>query len=148
MNNKSFYSKFSFFFIALLYLSFYLFSPLFHFHHENIELVEGSKIYHSHLIQEETKNTSTSDSHFSLEHHDQHTHNLELNAVVSSLSTRLTDIQNKTSLYNEIDYLVFINTSVRKLNSSDSHNNKFHQDRYVHSASNVSPPFVSATLYF
>ncbi len=144
MRDKNINNKAAFYLVTLLYLSFYLLSPFFHFHDEFDHHGEEEK-YHSHLLEETMQGNARSECNHTLDQNDEHTHNLVLNAVVSTVSPRFTDKPSCTSTYNEIDYLEFTNAKEQRFYSNDFHLEKLFKDKYVHSASNVSPPFVSAT---
>lgn len=141
MKDKNINNKAAFCAAALLYLSFYLLSPFFHFHDE-VDLHGKGEKYHSHLIEETTRGNAQSECRHTLDQNDEHTHHLVLNAVVSTVSPRFTDIPSYTLSYDEIDYLELTNAPEHKNYSKDFHLGKLFKDKYVHSASNVSPPIV------
>lgn len=143
MTNKNI-NKAAFYLVALLYLSFYLLSPFFHFHDE-FDLHGEEEKYHSHLLEESLQENAQSECHHTLDKNDEHTHHLVLNAVISTVSPRFTDIPSYTSLHYEINYLELTNATDHKNYSNDFHLGKLLKEKCVHSASNVSPPFVSAT---
>lgn len=146
MHNKSFFNRVSFVFVALLYLSFYLFSPLFHYHDENSILEEGKEVdYHTHLLQEVTKKTNTTECHHQLDQNDEHNHPLVINAVITNLPSRSVDTTNSLLLFFDIVSVVIENGNVGPKYIGDFHFGKVLKEKCVHFASNVSPPFVLAS---
>lgn len=145
MHNKSFFNRFSSVFVALFYLSFYLFSPLFHHHHEDLGLEEGEVDYHSHLILEISKQTNTTKCHHQLANNDEHNHSVEFNILVSNLPPRFVSIGHYSILFDNICDLEF-ESETQKINYvSDLQFGKTLKDKCVHSAANVSPPFILAS---
>ena len=140
MNNKSFVNRLSFVLVALLYLSFYLFSPLFHYHHENLGLEEEKIDYHSHLLQEITQNAKTTETNHTLDQNDGHNHSVVINTLITNLPTRLAYTPNVTLLFNKILDLELHTNSVEYNYSEDIHLGKTLKDKCIHSATNVSPP--------
>lgn len=144
MNNRSFFNRLSFVLVALLYLSFYLFSPLFHYHDENSVLEEGKVDYHTHLLQEVTKKTNTTECHHQLDQNDEHNHPIVINVLVTNLPPRFVDIVNNSLLFSNI-FDVEFETKANKTNfASDLYVGKTLKDKCVHSATNASPPFILA----
>ncbi|MDP3446163.1 MAG: hypothetical protein Q8T08_25160 [Ignavibacteria bacterium] len=144
MHNKSFLNKLSFVLVAILYLSFYLFSPLFHHHDENSVLEEGKGDYHSHLIQDVTEQTNRTECHHQLDQNDEHNHPTVFNVLVTNLPPRSVGIVNNILLVSNIIPIEF-KTETRKINyASDFHVGKTLKDKCVHFASNVSPPIILA----
>ncbi|MBM4172096.1 MAG: hypothetical protein FJ214_09535 [Ignavibacteria bacterium] len=143
MTNKNINSA-AFYLVALLYLSYYLISPFFHFHDE-FDLHGEEEKYHSHLLEETLQGNAQSECHNTIDQNDEHTHNSVLNYIVSTFSSRFTDIPSNTLSYNEINYLELTNTPEEKFYSNDFHLEKTFKDRCIHTASNVSPPsnFIS-----
>jgi hypothetical protein len=96
MNNKSLSNKLSFALVALLYLSFYLVSPFFHYHHEGSIRDKEEVDYHSHLLQDVVQKTNTTECHHTLEQNDEHNHPVVFNALVANLSPRFVNTLNNT----------------------------------------------------
>lgn len=144
MHNRSFLNRLSFVLVALLYLSFYLFSPLFHYHDKNSVLEERKVDYHSHLLQEVTKQTNTAECHHQLDQNDEHNHPIVINVLVTNLPPRFVDIVNNTLLFSNIIAIDF-ETEARKINfASALYVGKTLKDKCVHFASNASPPIILA----
>lgn len=144
MYNKSFFNRLSIVLVALLYLSFYLFSPLFHYHHYDFELEAGKVDYHSHLIQDVIKQTNTTECHHQLDKNDEHNHPLVFNVLFTNLPPRFVNIVSDTFLFSNIISIEF-KTEARKINSAyDFHFGKTLKDKCVHFATNVSPPIILA----
>lgn len=140
MNNKSLFNRLSFVLVALLYLGFYLFSPLFHYHHENLGLEEEKIDYHSHLLQEITKNVNTTGTNHTLDQNDEHNHSVVINTLITNLPTRLVYTPNTTLIFNKIFVLESHTNSVEFNYSEDIHLGKTLNDKCIHFATNVSPP--------
>jgi len=143
MLNKSLYNRLSFALVALLYLSFYLLSPFFHYHDELLPY-DKQEEYHSHLLKEAEQNKSATECHHTLAKENDHNHPLIINAVITNLPTRLIVIQDIKFLSFDLAELVIPDVSNKINFKVDLQFWKILKDKCVHSASNVSPPFAVA----
>lgn len=143
MHNKSLYNRSIFALVAILYLSFYLLSPFFHYHEELLRGEEKKK-YHSHLLQETEQKTNPTECHHIVETNDEHNHPLVINAVITNLPSRQINTPD-SELISIIFYNLEFQTESSKTNfTEDFHLGKILEEKSVHSAGNVSPPFFLA----
>ncbi len=129
--------------ISVFYLSFYLVSPFFHYHEELIRGYEKED-YHSHLLNEIAQKKNATECHHTLDQNDEHNHPIVINAVVTNLPPRFVDTPHSTLISTIIIRLEFQNESSETKYAGDFHFGKILKEKCVHSASNVSPPFVIA----
>ncbi len=143
MKPTSLYNKIFFAFIALLYLNFYLVSPYFHYHENSIR-GHAKENYHSHLLNKIAQKKNATECHHPLNQSNEHNHPIVINAVVTNLSPRIVDTLHSTLISTIIIILEFQNESDETKYTEDFHFGKILKEKCVHSASNVSPPFVIA----
>jgi len=124
--------------LSFIYANFFFLSPFFHHHHSDPDISqEQSNIVHSHLFNE-NPHSEESDSHFEDENH--HSHFSQNNYIISF--TKYRDIQPSEIIifYSNLEYSK-IDLEISALNKlpldcfSESQ-----WDKYVHTATNVSPP--------
>ena len=144
MHNKTLYNRLSFALVALLYLSFYLVSPFFHYHHEDSIRDEEEVDYHSHLLQDAVQKTNTTECHHTLDQNDEHNHPVVINALVTNLSPRFVDTLSNTLIFCNIISFEFKTESCKIKFTENFHFGKILKDKCIHFASNVSPPFAVA----
>lgn len=143
MNNKALKNKLAFSLTALLYLSFYLLSPFFHFHDEMFP-GEEQEDYHSHLLKDTVQDKNATECHHTLAQNDEHNHPIVINAVITNLPPRQINTPD-SELISIIFYNLEFQTESSKTNfTEDFHFWKILTDKCVHTASNVSPPFFLA----
>lgn len=136
---KTLHKKSSVALATLLYLSFYLISPFFHFHEESINR-DANGEYHSHLLNELTQKENLTDCHHISDHNTEHNHPVVINTVAANLSTRLITTLNNDLLLNNIIDLEFQSKSIGSNYTDEFHLGKTIKEKCVHSAGNVSPP--------
>lgn len=141
MNNKTPYSKYLFSFVALTYLSFYLLSPFFHYHEEYLKSL-GKDKYHSHLFNKVSGSPQESGCHHNIEEDDVHNHPLIISAIVTNLSPRIDSNLNEGIQHYDLIEFGFESNIYATNYCDDFHFSKILKEKCVHSASNVSPPFI------
>ncbi|MFA5804399.1 MAG: hypothetical protein WC879_07125 [Melioribacteraceae bacterium] len=100
--------------------------------------------YHSHLLNEIAQKKNATACHHTLDKSDEHNHPIVINAVVTNLSPRFIDTPHNIPISTIIISIEFQNESVETKYAEDFHFGKILKEKCVHSASNVSPPFVIA----
>lgn len=128
--------------VKIAYLVFYLVSPFFHHHHDELIQVEVRMSYHSHLFNGTEEGKEDTEYHHTFENDDPHNHSFLVRGVVTNLTQSFAD----TFLKN-LPVCISIEP---KLGNNSSWNNytvdfgrgHVHRDKCVFVASNVSPPFV------
>jgi hypothetical protein len=128
--------------ISLLYLSFHLVSPFFHYHHEDSILDEGEVDYHSHLLQNVVQKTNTTECYHTVDQNDEHNHPVVLNALVTNLTPRFVDTLSSTLIICNIISFKLKTEFCKAKFTEDFHFGKILKDKCVHLSSNVSPPFA------
>jgi len=144
MQNKSLYNRISLTLVALLYLSFYLVSPFFHYHHEDSILEKEEVEYHSHLLQDVVQKTDTTECQHTLDQNDEHNHPVVINTLVTNLSPRFVDTLNNPLIFCTIISFEFKTESCKTKFTEDFHSWKILKEKSVHSSGNASPPFAVA----
>lgn len=124
--------------LSLFYANFFFLSPFIHHHHSDVDISQKqSNLSHSHFFNE-NPHSEESDSHF--EDENLHSHFIQNNYIYNS--NRSKDIQSSLiiNFNSNLDYSK-IDLEISALNKypldcfSESQ-----WDKYVHSATNVSPP--------
>lgn len=145
MHNKSLYNRLSFVLVALFYLSFYLVSPFFHFHHEDSIRDEEKIDYHSHLLNEVKQNKNSTECHHTIDQDDEHNHPIVINAVITNLPPRSVVTPNSSFISFDLFELIFQEEISETKYTEDFHFGIVLKEKCVLFASNVSPPFVLAS---
>jgi len=126
---------------SFLYLTFYLLSPFFH-HHYKISADGRQEEYHSHLLKESAQKINAAECHHTLHRNDEHNHPLVINAVISNLPPRQINSPD-SELVSIIFYSIKFQSESSVVNiTEDLQVWKILKNKCVHSANNVSPPFV------
>ncbi|KAF0152534.1 MAG: hypothetical protein FD143_850 [Ignavibacteria bacterium] len=126
------------------YLVFYFISPFFHFHQDD-HLFGTNQHYHSHLINTGSAAGTDKHAHHSLENKNDHSHKLIINTLITKYSFRTSE-----TLSLAVEYTDYIDSTLENPAKFTNHLFKFsfsklRWEKYVHTASNVSPPsnFIS-----
>ena len=129
-------------FIAL-YLSFSLFTPLFHHHYEAIQDV-NQIVYHSHLLNQTAQQRKSSNCNHSVGTIHNHNHITYLNTVINNLSMRCVNPSMNASLVNSNCCFDIKNAGCGSFFIESTYKWKDLKDKCIRTATNVSPPFVLA----
>ena len=123
---------------SLFYANFFFLSPFFHYHNSDTNVSHGqSNVIHSHFFND-NPHTEDSDTHFEDENH--HSHFSQSNYIYSS--TKYRDIQSPVI----IEFRTTLDYSNIELEISSidkhplDHDSQSQWEKYVQSATNVSPP--------
>lgn len=145
MHNKSLSNRVSFALVALLYLSFYLVSPFFHFHHQDSIWEKEEVKYHSHLLHDVVQKTNATECHHILDQDDEHNHPVVINAVITNLPNRFIDSPNDSFFSAIIIVQDFTSCLVEAKYTNEFDFGKVFKNKCVHAGSNVSPPLILAS---
>lgn len=131
--------------VKISYLLFYLVSPFFHHHHDELIQGEVSLSYHSHLFDGTENGKEGTEYHHTFENDDLHNHPFLVRGVVTNITQNFTDTFLKI-------IPIFIPIKPEQENKLSWNNyppnsdfEKIYRDKYVHSAGNVSPPHLAAS---
>ena len=128
--------------ISILYVKFFLISPFFHHHHEEEFANVERTIFHSHLFSQYSDNQNSNDpsQHTVEEENHYHLVPLNLTGFISPLRT-----QQLIQLYDFYSIQIYPQDISEKEIIKPVSNNLVIQlqwEKYVHSATNVSPPLA------
>jgi len=129
--------------ISLFYVNFFFLSPFFHHHNSALEnLGEKNDLIHSYLFNEPGYNTHSEHS----EHHfedDNHCTDVIQNSIffvlIKNRIQRLVPVAKYTSIS---EYLILEQDSSEKITYTYDDFSQVQLDKFVNSATNISPPLV------
>jgi hypothetical protein len=123
-----------------LYLSFYLFSPFSHHHHDEIQ-ANGEDVFHSHFLSVAAQQESSAEHHHSINRTHNHNHLPFSNTSLTNLIPRFTHPSmvalHVNTIYGSEKEDNVLSSSFNKF----AHNWKHLRDKCIRTATNVSPPF-------
>lgn len=133
-------NKILFYFLSLMYLSFYLLSPFFHLH-EEIDHIHNTSNYHSHFFEEKISNNYITPSNQLFDHSENQDNSnyVSFTFVINTQKTISNLYQYRISYF-----LLSFNISQHEFKTNFPAiflNQNILWGKYVHSASNISPPY-------
>jgi hypothetical protein len=136
--DKKIYTK-SIAFLSLVYLNFFFFAPYIHFHSEEENVIEGSSVFHSHL------SAQPGTEHEGIYSSDDHSHSHQFNISNFSVVVPARNLILSAELKFPQLILDFMKAEVTKTPCNVFEENFFitSLEKYVHSASNISPPLIA-----
>ncbi|MDP2301968.1 MAG: hypothetical protein Q8N03_06050 [Ignavibacteria bacterium] len=125
-----------------IYLKFFLISPFFHHHHSEELINHFDIVFHSHLFEARANDSDITSGVILDNPETEHNHFDQLNIQSFVFTSRNIYVSTDyiTSTFNSIPDK-FLNQCITK-NFEKPSVIKYQQDKYVHSAANVSPPLA------
>ena len=131
------------FLLSFFYLNFFFLSPYFHHHHPESESPQEKKeTVHTHLFSDLDHNSHTEEADHHLDDENHHSHLFQNNLVNITAPSRELETALNIGFYYTVEYSIqFEEVSLINRDFKEPFS-QFQWEKYVHSATNVSPPLT------